>query len=125
VDREPMSDLVERVARALFQHADGRLGPWPDLETRDSYWSEAEAALAAIEGEGAKSDFEKNAAILELAARYDAAIDRIEELERANAAIRRVWREVEQHPGIHIRCNGDEAAGVWNRLAQLVEGRNG
>jgi hypothetical protein len=48
VDREPMSDLVERVARALFQHADGRLGPWPDLETRDSYWSEAEAALRAI-----------------------------------------------------------------------------
>jgi hypothetical protein len=78
-----MSDLVERVARALFQHVDGRLGPWPDLETRDSYWSEAEAALAAIEAERAKSDFEKNAAILELAARYDAAIDRIDELERA------------------------------------------
>jgi hypothetical protein len=48
MSEKAMSDLVERVARALFQHADGRLGPWPDLETRDSYWSEAEAALAAI-----------------------------------------------------------------------------
>jgi hypothetical protein len=47
------------------------------------------------------------------------------EAARERAAILRVWREVERHPGIHIRCNGDEAAGVWNRLAQLVEGRNG